>query len=270
MPRRPNRKQRREMLDDVIAYARKTRAATRRAGGGGGLWQGIVKQIAKLMGYGTRPNSRQTEQAAEILKEAGYEPSPSGGVVIPGPAPKVVTTPEEWPAEHGITLAPRGWSDIAPGQPKTGYNEVFTVGSSNVYSYRFVPETPTMGILYVTFQLWIPGQKGKKYSEGPTYAYYDVPLSKYLAFSRNPSAGKAVWDYLRLRGTVHGHQQPYRLVRGAVGRNILGPGRHEYVPRKATAKAMRVRTVPTVGLGRFGVGTRSQLPERRFSTRRGK
>jgi hypothetical protein len=120
-------------------------------------------------------------------------------------------------------------------------NEVRVVSSSNVYSYYFEPETPSAGILYVTFLHWEKGMKSTERSgPGATYAYYNVPHRKYEEF-RNAaatSAGTAVWDYLRVRGTVHEHQNKPELIQ------VAG----DYVPRKATARGFADRTLISPGM----------------------
>lgn len=116
-----------------------------------------------------------------------------------------------------------------------------TPGSSNVYGYFFEREARRTGILYVTFlQTGLNGERIN--APGPTYAYYDVSVVKAVAFERAApaSAGGAVWDYLRVRGSTYGHQHHYRLV------HVSG----EYVPRKATRAGWMARAVPALGVGR--------------------
>lgn len=113
------------------------------------------------------------------------------------------------------------------------------VSSSNVYSYFWQPESKTMGVLYVTFLAPAPGKNMPRQGPGPTYAYYGVTTQKYRAFRKQAieSPGKAVWDHLRVRGTIFGHQVQYRLIA------VTG----EYVPRKATRKGFRTRYLKPVG-----------------------
>lgn len=116
-----------------------------------------------------------------------------------------------------------------------------TPGSSNVYGYFFEREARRTGILYVTFlQQGLNGEKIN--APGPTYAYYDVPVTNAVAFQRAApaSAGGAVWDFLRVRGSTYGHQHQYRLV------HVSG----EYVPRKATRAGWMARAVPALGVGK--------------------
>lgn len=122
-------------------------------------------------------------------------------------------------------------------------NEVRVVSSSNVYSYYWEPYSISdwRGVLYVTFLNWMPGMKDSERSgPGATYAYYDFPRMRYDAFNAeaSASAGAAVWDFCRIRGTQHGHQHQYRLI------STSG----EYVPRKATARGFRRRTLIRPGL----------------------
>ena len=129
-----------------------------------------------------------------------------------------------------------------------------TPGSSNVYGYFYEREARRTGIMYVTFLA--RGSDGSRQGPGPTYAYYDVPVRKAHEFQRATaqSAGEAIWDYFRIRGTISGHQHQYRLV------HVSG----EYVPRKVTPEGYRPRAVPNIGTGRRGF-QRNTLPAMRFS-----
>lgn len=143
------------------------------------------------------------------------------------------------------------------------------VDSSNVYGYYFQPESRTMGILYVQFLDYTPkaaGGSGERGGPGPTYAYYDVPIAKYRQFEAmaDDSAGGAVWDYCRVRGSKFEHQHTYRLIQTA----------GEYVPRKATAGGYKRRNTAQIGIGQRqrkqnqGGGARVQLPQQSIAFRR--
>ena len=143
--------------------------------------------------------------------------------------------------EQEIELLGRDASYDDQGYARSIENEVRVVKSSNVYSYYFEQETATSGILFVTFLFWEPGVKpDDRTGPGLTYAYYDFPTPKYQSFdmASSSSAGKAVWDFCRERGTVHGHQHRYRLIQSS----------GNYVPRKATAKGFSERTLVSPGL----------------------
>jgi len=103
--------------------------------------------------------------------------------------------------------------------------------------------------------------KGKTNDPGAMYAYHDVPVRVFrrLVSSIPTSAGKAVWDHLRVRGTVWGHKFKYTLVTGAF---VPGEGGRVavYVPRKAVEGGFRGRTVANVGRGRRGYAN-STLPD---------
>lgn len=117
----------------------------------------------------------------------------------------------------------RGHSD----QMQSVMDGMRRVTSSNVYGYFFELEKPGKGLLYVTF-LGQSAQGARTASPGATYVYYDVPTSKFDLFQRasDSSAGAAVWDYLRQRGSSWEHQHRYRLIQTA----------GDYVPRKAWGK----------------------------------
>lgn len=111
------------------------------------------------------------------------------------------------------------------------------VNSSNVWGYFYElegdPRRPQSGILYVTSRAEAPKGGERPHSAGPTYAYYDIPLRKYKQFERasDSSAGKAVRDYFRVRGTMWNHQHRYRFIQST----------GDYIPRKATKRGLRVR-----------------------------
>lgn len=130
-----------------------------------------------------------------------------------------------------------------------------TPGSTNVFGYYFQFESKQVGILYVTFLA--VGVGGKRSGPGQTYAYYNVPGRKYHEFARasDSSAGGAVWDYLRIRGTIAGHQHNYRLIQS----------HGDYVPRKATPLGFRTRNVTAIGQTGRRSYRRSTLPERLFA-----
>lgn len=195
-----------------------------------------------------------------------------GGSGIP---PRGPTTGggDEWPEEHGITLLGRGSAMYdTEAMQAIQEREIKTPQSSNVYSFVFEEETDPSGkfyqrsgILYVTFRPWYPGMKERPNGPGPMYAYYDVPLRRYKAFKANAqygSAGEAVWEYLRVRGSKWDHRFPYRLVGG-----VKVPAGGVYVPRRATQLGLRKRSLVAPGVGRRGF-VRSQLPERPWAPNR--
>lgn len=138
---------------------------------------------------------------------------------------------ETMPDEFGYRMTePRGRSVTtvpAPDRERRVHaddEEMILVESSNVYAigYRWNEQSPSKGTLLVRY--W-EKEKGRKTGPGATYAYADVHPQVFEAFRMAASKGKFVWDRLRIRGTVTGHQFAYRLV---------GLGRSGYVPRQAT------------------------------------
>lgn len=136
------------------------------------------------------------------------------------------------------------------------------VTSSNVYGYYYQPESRTSGILYVQFLDYTPrslGGTGERGGPGPVYAYYSVPHRKFQEFEQMAasSAGGAVWEYCRVRGSVFEHQHTYRLIQTS----------GEYIPRKVTAMGFNRRNTAAIGIGRRnrryrdGGGARLQLEE---------
>lgn len=100
-----------------------------------------------------------------------------------------------------------GWSDEEQETP---------VESSNVHSFAW-QGPPATGSLMVRF-------KNKAGGAGPMYRYHGTPHALYDGMAKAASKGKFVWDSLRMRGTVSGHQFPYSLVH---------TGDTKYVPRQA-------------------------------------
>lgn len=135
-----------------------------------------------------------------------------------------------------IQLLGRDRSYVEAGAVDQLMTKMRRVKSSNVWGYYFEIEgNPHTGLLYVTFLADSPpGGGDRPQAPGSTYVYFDVPTKKYREFARasDSSAGRAVWDYLRVRGTVWQHQHRYRFLQN----------QGEYVPRKATRKGFQSRT----------------------------
>lgn len=150
--------------------------------------------------------------------------------------------------------------------------------SSNVYSFQYdyidhilyvQYKAPVMGPGASVKQGRIVGKLGstvrsndympRPHRPGFLYAYYGVPPFVFRTLIDGSSAGKGVWDVLRVRGTIHGTQYPYRLVQGAIVPTEDGQ-MGAYIPRRATNRGMRTRAVPVIGTGRRPY-MRSSLPE---------
>lgn len=103
--------------------------------------------------------------------------------------------------------------------------------SSNVHSYGYDPEAR---ILYVRF---LGGTSKNRTGPGPLYEYSSVPPDVYQQMDSAASKGSFVWDALRIRGSMFGHQYDYRLARVTRG----------YVPRKATGFGLKPREIAQNG-----------------------
>lgn len=218
----------------------------------------FVKAISGF--FTTRPLSdRELEQAAATLREAMHEARTNRAREV------------DMELLNRANLS-RRMQDDPGGLPETE-QEVFAMNSSNVYSFAYTPESRTMGILYVTYRHGKPvGYKtqvnkttGKKYrcavkpfARGPMYAYFDVQRAIYIRLKQAQSKGEQIWDDLRIRGSVYGHQYRYTLVAGAK----IGPSFDDvYVPRRATQSGFSKRAVRLTGTKGFVASTLS--PERR-------
>lgn len=156
---------------------------------------------------------------------------------------------DDWPEEHFIDT-----SKLSP-ERSVFDQEIQTPESSNVFAFSFDRHE---GILYVVYKArGKPDKEGKRpHVRGPMYSYggrkRPVPAMVFLAMVAAVSKGRFVWDELRVRGTLWGHQYPYTLVEADYG----GPA--AYVPRKATRRGYRVRSVQQVS----AVRTPGQRPRR--------
>ncbi len=140
-----------------------------------------------------------------------------------------------------------------PGQQ---YIDMIGVASSNVYAIGYNDYTHTMRVQYLASDILGSGVKGRGHSgknrvrgklggtvsrqrggPGPVYDYYNVPPQVFEQIASATSKGRAIWDKLRIRGTIYGHRYDYRLVGASVNRVINAAGvpfaKLTYVPRKA-------------------------------------
>jgi hypothetical protein len=163
-----------------------------------------------------------------------------------------------------------------PGQRRTVAERLIrSPQSSNVYAYGYDQQTATMYVQFLAPTMNTGSVKksrrgpgfakgrlgstisGKSNVGGPMYAYFNVPPRVFDAMDRASSKGGAVWDFLRVRGSVWQHQFSYRLVTSSIG---VGPN-VDYVPRKAHKGGFARRRIiesgrelrsllPSIGLNR--------------------
>lgn len=224
------------------------------------LWNEMMRALGPLgsiVGAMLRPNAqavtqdieRELKAAADLLQHFGYEVSPppidqtgSGrGMSTPkSPAPAAQPMspsrpprPEPPPTLETPEPEPRQRPDHPTGVNGQRFRirrddplltgEMIKVKSSNVHSigYLWNHEDPARGTLQVRF---LDKRKGRTGTAGAGYHYFEVHPAVFVAFTKAASKGKFVWDRLRVRGTVSGHQYRYSLA------TLSSDG---YVPRKA-------------------------------------
>ena len=178
----------------------------------------------------------------------------------------------EWPEVHDMNTSILG--AMTETKPDIWDNEIETPESSNVFSLAYDEDR---GICYVTFKA--PGKadfyqhttnscNGKEYSmgyrpheRGPMYAVGSAsrqfPMHLWEQFKGSESKGRWYWNNVRVCGSRHAHQMPVTMVSPSMAGGTV------YVPRKATQRGYRVRTVPSVGTGRRDT-MQSTLPEELF------
>lgn len=194
-----------------------------------------------------------------------------GVPVVPPVRPELEFPAEIWPEEQIISTLPtrvRGAFDMMP-KDVTGMSPEILLESSNIYSVAFDEDE---GILYVRFRAeGAPiGYKtmtsicsGKEHKvgiraavPGVLYAYGSahrrMTMQDFQAFISAHSPGQHLWSNYRVCGSQWEHQVPYSIVDAPQGHSI---------PRRATRRGLRVRSVPNVGMGRRGFRS-STLPER--------
>lgn len=262
----------------------------RYGGAGGGVWSSIIRAMGSWGGFVDslfRGQGKQIEadlakeleeaiKAAQDLLEARKGPSEStqpikkwiegkrveeepkpatsgtGGPAKPptrrteSPAPEPSRREETEPQQEEV---PEG---VEQNQDGMLVEWVMTGRSSNVHSfaYEWNPQNEREpGNLLVRF---LGGDSKNRSGPGPLYRYESVPRSVFVAMRLASSRGKFVWDALRIRGTVYGHQYPVELI---------GTGPSDYVPRRAIVGFRGRASRGAFAKRRFG-GRESSLPER--------
>jgi hypothetical protein len=221
---------------------------------------------------GGLPGPRSRKAIPDIDTDRGREITPLvkrvRQVGRSGTSRRRTSTQEQDPQFNDYVLG--GLMPPGPNEPDVFANEqIFKSSSSNVYSMAY---DELRGILYVTYKA--PGSigrvgdinscTGEEYTyairpeeRGPMYAYggagNPVPKSVWEEAQATASAGKFVWDKLRVCGSFTGHQYKYALVSPSMSGSL-------YIPRKAIVYrdpetnegklGFRVRAVPTVGRGK--------------------
>ena len=166
--------------------------------------QAMEKRLAELQGRAEKAERPPTENAQRLANS---------------------------PRNPDISMSAGGSRKFPPNHPIVTGDMVPTPGSSNVYEFGYDAET---SYLYIRFKAgYAPKEHVRPNSPGSLYRYANVTPEEFLSLYklRNHSGdgggpGDWVWDHLRERGTVSGHQKDYELV------GVMGG----YVPRKATLR----------------------------------
>lgn len=198
----------------------------------------LIDQMSPL--FGNQPPSRaqvrQLTEAIRILRPDLFSTD--------APEPSPVSEPAQQANEQrqDSLQGRRGESESRDSRYVLGVDpdeaiyrgEMIPVTSSNVHSIGFLwnDAQPAQGTLLVRY-LQSNGPRMPK-TGGPSYRYMGVHPNVYQLFIDAASKGIFVWDRLRVRGTVSGHQYDYRLS------GISGG----YVPRQATRRGDREYYVP--------------------------
>ena len=256
-----------------------------RYGAGNWLWQNLIKSmgpIGDVISALLRPtggrlaNDIQSEldAAQQLLEAFGYNVNKPGQGTAAKPLPEILRelveeSPEPKPAKPSgrpdRTKPTTGEPEPAEPEPRIGQSEdavdsptglregMIPVRSSNVHSIGWEwadGANQRTGGLLVRF---LGGTGSHRSGPGAMYRYRDVPRSVFDAFKRAASKGKFVWDELRVRGSISGHQYDYELAaiegeyvprQAVVG--FRGRGGEAYVPRnfqgrRSTLPAQQVR-----------------------------
>lgn len=158
---------------------------------------------------------------------------------------------------------------LPPGHPLVTGEMIETPQSSNVYAFGFHNDTHSLFVRFKDHRPAAAGgyriksvfsggsggeglpNRGRPHRPGPLYLYHNVPARLFLAFIDASSKGDWVWDNLRIRGTLSGHQYDYALV-GVQG---------AYVPRKATLTPAGEEFLPRSIFTDKGRSLSSPLPQ---------
>lgn len=222
-------------------------AVTKSLGGLGALVDALIRPGGKKLADTDEMEAAiRAELAKELGKSAVEKISESGSRIIPGRQP---TWMSSTPQLDNSRQPPNSPPLIEPW---------IEVSSSNVwgFSYRHPLEHTGNGDLLVCFL----GQVGKsRQGQGASYAYLDCPYHIFESFKHAASAGKFVWDELRVRGSVVQHQYAY---------NLESIGNLQSVPRQAAIKRGHASGAEFYVPRTLG-GRRSSLPEQQVRGPRG-
>ncbi len=223
-----------------------------------------IKAILGPVAGGQTGSSRSMTAAMNMVRSVGSEILPDLKVKSGPEFDRALESVQQWAEAHGYELMPtkkRGkgkFDETAgflsePAKPKGRQRKTVDVPMGNGGTKRFPRDHPVVSgefikapsstnvysfgydyqsaILYVRF---LAGHEGRRDGPGPMYSYSMVTPEEFLQLYKvknghsgeggRSTPGTWVWDTLRIRGTISGHQKDYALV------GVM----NKYVPRKAT------------------------------------
>lgn len=236
--------------------------------------EAIAKATGSVPTAPTQPPYTVTRAPAPPLGVGGAAPPtlppPKTGVTPRAPGGRAPTSPPRAPAPPRTPPTPPEPPLPTGSLPGNRMIQMELVtGSSNVYAIGYSAESKTLRVQFLGGSVRAHAVKGRghkgrgrvkgklgrtltgqRYGPGATYDYFSVPERVWKKLRAASSKGGAVWDLLRIRGTVYGHQYDYQLVAASVfdvvetsyhggsGKETIGRtvGRVTYVPRRAVAQ----------------------------------
>jgi hypothetical protein len=175
----------------------------------------LATKLLQAMGHEISPTGSSQRSRRPVLAARDFLASMGGQFdEIPGEDQQAENPPPRQDQTE-VPMAGGGSGKYPPQHPIVTGEMQPAPESKNVYSYGYSSDS---GNLYVRFRSEDTG------GPGSLYRYSDVTPEEFMGLMAVTSKGGWVWDNLRIRGTISGHQKDYALV------GIIGG----YVPRKAT------------------------------------
>jgi hypothetical protein len=179
-------------------------SAFKALGSVGQLVEALLRPTGKSI---TKDIEQEIDAAAYLLKQFGFDVSkskPSSPTQQPEAEPGT-----QFPTRRRISNIPDDLREFPENKP--AIEGPIEVVSSNVHSIAYqwnLANGIEPGNLLVRY---LGGSGTNRVGPGALYSYKHVPYEIFKAFKIASSKGAFVWDELRVRGTVSGHQFDYQL-----------------------------------------------------------
>ena len=180
---------------------------------------GAARQFLESLGYTVIPPGEEPEAGGKGFLPFGLEERTKAGTLKK-------TVQFDWGGSK---------RRLPPNHPALTGAMVLTPKSTNVYQIGYDIESQ---YLYVRFREGQGNRDTKAAGPGSLYRYSPIDLDQFLRLYKTRSAGDRsggdsspgtwIWEHLRIRGTVSGHQ-------GGVNYELVGIV-HDYVPRQAVMR----------------------------------